>query len=202
MGQCRAGGDNNGCTDLMVIPTVSTYQKHTVSRKLASVTYTCHCGTNYTALKKGERGYFAGCDRACSLHCAKNAQDSQTDASPGTHIPPHPDAIQKWMRRRINEYSQSKVSMIMAARVPSADGAHDTLIVGAEDEDIASILRYFLLLKATGTTNSIRTLRQLAASCKDGTADGFFRLASVRLGDAVRPTRTRKYARDGEGEAI
>ena len=190
-GECNTSGGNNVNTDLMVISAVSPQRNssRSGSRRLASVIYKCHCGNNYTPLKKDDSGYFVGCDRACSPRCVKDAPGPKNKASPVAQKPRDPVAVQRWMRRHINDYANSKISMIMAARVPSADGAHDTLIIGADDEDIASILRYFLLLKATGTTHSIRTLRSLAMSCKDGTADGFFRLASERLGGIEKPTR-------------
>lgn len=161
-------------------------RKNTYERRAVDVICECYCGTRFRTVPSSQSGYFQGCDRFCSPKCAKTAPTTPPQSSESS-VPPTPDAVQRWMRRRVQSYSNQHVSLIMAARVPSADLSQNTLIVGADDDDISSILHYLLLLRAKGTETSVRFIRHMAEACRDGLGDGFFRVAAAHLEKATNP---------------
>jgi hypothetical protein len=148
-----------------------------------SVTRRCHCGMSYVHKRKGDVGYFFGCDRACSDVClqATPAGDAEVVEKRKKKTPQH-ELVRLWMQRHTIRLAGDNVKTIMAAFVPSAiDEPRNTLVVSASDPDIAAVLQYLLLQGASGDPSTTRVLRLAGEACRAGKGDGFFGYLSDQL---------------------
>jgi hypothetical protein len=150
-------------------PAPSPLPAPTHVRRAVTVECKCICGKTFSTKKRGEIGFFKGCDKVCSEDCLDTVPLVGSRSKT-----PSADSVQKWLRRSAESYGKKGVPTVMAALVPHDGGKKHTVVVAAANADIAAIMQYLMLQGMANCATTSRFVRLAGEACRAGFGRGFF----------------------------
>lgn len=123
--------------------------KHRHQRSAGAVFRNCACSKLFEPIRKGEPGFFPGCDSFCSIACRDNPPDTAAAKGRSRHY----RAVQEVLRNTRDSYARVGIPTLHAALVPDPSGGDDRLVVTAKNRDVAEVIRYLMLPRRDGEVN-------------------------------------------------
>ena len=151
--------------------------------------YCSSCRRGFKPLAMKARGSFPHCDKFCSEECSIKPV---LPASTSVMSQPTPRAVLQRAKRQVTILEAKGVPAVFGARVASADGRSNHVIIAAQDPAVAVIMNSLLLGSAAGTTWTVPLQLLFAEACVNGRREGFQNYLASQLEHLVAASSARE----------